>query len=221
MDFVTLFLPNVVSLSLILFTVLVSIYIAFRIKWLKKLNDGIFNVWMISILSLSLVWMMRASLDSGLNIHLSGAMLFTLMFGWRLGVLGMTLTCILVSLWGNSLLANIGLAIIINAYISISFCYLYFLIVETFFPRNLYIYLFVTSFFGSALIYILSGCISILVLLLFNIYSYTQILNEYLPYYFLLSFAEAFITCGLITLFVVYRSKWVYSFRDEKYLSNN
>lgn len=162
--------------------------------------------------------MLRASLPSGLNAHLLGTMLITLMLGWRLGVLAMTLVCLLVSLWGNSPLVNLGVTVLINAYLAVSICYLFFLVIEALLPRHLFIYLLLSAFFGSAINFIIVGTVSVLLLALFHAYDWHMLTHEFLPYYYLLSFAEAFISCGLITVFVVYRPEWVYSFRDERYL---
>ena len=46
----------------------------------------------------------------------------------------------------------------------------------------------------------------------------TYALREYLWYFLLLLFPEAFITGTLITLFVVFRPHWVISFDDRRYL---
>ncbi len=85
-------------------------------------------------------------------------------------------------------------------------------------PRHLFIYLFLSAFFGSAINFIIVGTVSALLLAIFGAYDWHMLVYEFLPYYYLLGFAEAFITCGLITVFVVYRPKWVFSFRDERYL---
>ena len=220
MDFTSPFLPNYLSWFFNISSLILSALLIIKINWLTLLKNKKLNVWLTSIFLLSLIWMMRASLNSGLNVHLLGSMLITLMFGWRLGILAMTLVCILVSLWGHSAFFNLGFAILINAYFSVSICYLFFLIIEAFLPRNLYIYLYLSAFFGSALNFILTGTVSVIFLGLFNAYEWHILLNDYLPFYYLMSFAEAFVTCGLVTLFVVYRPQWVYSFRDERYLQD-
>lgn len=218
MDFITSFMPDNLAWLFILIASMLSLYIFLKVNWLKNLQRGIIHVWFASIFVLSLIWMMRATLESGLNIHLAGIMLITLMFGWQLSVLAITLVCILNSLWGHSLPINLGLAILINAYLTVSFCYLFFLIIEKYLPRNLYVYLYISAFFGAALSFSLAGSVSVLALGLFNAYPWSVLVEDYLPFYYLMGFGESFMTCGLITLLVVYRPNWVYSFRDEKYL---
>ena len=218
MDYTFPFLPAPLSWGLNLLSLAGVSAVIGKTDWRGVIKARRHTVWFVSILCLSLIWMIRARLDSGLNIHLSGAMLITLMFGWRLGILAMTLVCVCVSLWGNSLASHLGLAVLINAGLSVSLCYLFFLLIEAFLPRNLYIYLYLSAFFGAALSFIITGTVSALLLARHPAHDWRALAHEYLPYYYPMRFAEAFVTCGLITLFVVYRPHWVYSFRDERYL---
>ena len=218
MDFIESFLPGNLLWASNIVVVIVTCYLFYRLQWLTGLKKGYLNVWLMAIFMLGVVWMIRAGLPSGLNIHLFGAMLFTLMFGWRLGVLGMSLICFLVCVWGNSLPENLGLSVIINAWFAVTFCYICFLLVESLLPRNFFIYIFVTSFLCSSISFIATGSISVLILGYFDAYPWSVLIEEYLPFYYLMSFAEGFLSCGLITLMVVYRPQWVYSFRDKRYL---
>jgi uncharacterized membrane protein len=52
------------------------------------------------------------------------------------------------------------------------------------------------------------------------VYPAPTLLDDYLPYYFLLGFAEAWLNGALITLMVVYAPHWVGSFDDRHYLSH-
>ena len=220
MDFNTPFVPQTVNYFLLVIVSVILLFIASRVPWQRLIEQKRLHIWILTIFFLSLIWNLRASLDSGVNIHLLGTTLMALMFGWRLGVLAMSLVCIAACLWGNISLDNLGMAIIINAFFSITVCYFIFLLVEACLPRNVYIYLFVSSFFGAALTFILTGSLSALVLGFFQVYEWNYLFNMYLPFYYLLSFAEAFTTCGLITLLIVYYPQWVYSFRDERYLND-
>lgn len=219
MDFISPFTPESVSWIFNLLAFFVFIYLITRVEWLNIKHTGILNIWMLAVFFIALLWMMRAHLHSGMNIHLSGATLMALMFGWRLGVLGMSLVCVLISLWGNSLPWNLGISFFVYACFSISFCYLFFMIIEAYLPRNLYIFLFVTSFLGAAINLIVTCTVSLFILGWQSIFPWSVLFNEYMPFYSLLSFAEAFMTCGLITILIVYRPEWVYTFRDEKYLN--
>ncbi|MEQ8290290.1 MAG: energy-coupling factor ABC transporter permease [Gammaproteobacteria bacterium] len=220
MDYTFQFLPVAYIWILSILAVLPLLLIATRVDWIKIRQRGVLNVWLICILLLAIVWMIRAGAGEDFHIHLLGAMLFALMFGWQLGVLGVAAVSLLICLWGNMLPQNLPLAIIFYALFAVSFSYLVFLLIEYLLPHNLYIYLYVSAFFGSALAYCLAGTLSALPLWLFDVHSWSTLINEYLPFVYLMSFAESFLTCGLLTVFVVYRPEWVFSFRDERYLQD-
>lgn len=42
--------------------------------------------------------------------------------------------------------------------------------------------------------------------------------EEYLPYFLLLAFSEAWLSGGVLTVFVIYRPRWVGSFDDAHYI---
>jgi len=177
------------------------------------------NYWLWAVFFLTIVWLLRVSLDSGLNIHLFGAMLMALMFGWRMGVLGLSLANVLVALFRDALWVNIGTAIILNAVVPVSVACFIFLLLEYKLPRHFFIYIYGSAFFGAWLTNACAGLAIALVLGAFNVFTWSLLSGEYLPYFLLFGFSEAFLTSGLITLFVVYRPDWVYSFRDQQYLN--
>jgi uncharacterized membrane protein len=49
-------------------------------------------------------------------------------------------------------------------------------------------------------------------------YPINYLLEEYPPYFLLISFSEAFITGMLITMMVIYKPEWVATFDDKHYL---
>ena len=220
MDFNTPFLPQALNLMLLGLMLLSTLWIALKIQWHRLIEEQRLHIWIFTVYFLCLMWILRASLESGVNVHLLGTTLIALMFGWRLAVLGISVVCAAVSWWGNIAYENLSVAIFVNAYFSVSFSYFIFLVVEAVLPRNVYIYLFISSFFGAALTFILTGTLSAIVLGYFQVYEWKYLWEMYLPFYYLLSFGEAFTTCGLVTMLIVYYPKWVYSFRDERYLNH-
>lgn len=151
-------------------------------------------------------------------MHLSGAMLMALMFGWRMGFLGLCLVNIMICIFRDALFINIGTAIFLNALLPVTLSYLVFLLLEAKLPRHFFIYIFGTAFFGSWIMSFMTATAIAIALYAFDAFPWSLLINEYLPYYFLMGFSEAFQTAGLITLFVVYRPAWVYTFRDQRYL---
>ncbi len=176
--------------------------------------------WLWSVFFLSVVWLMRVSLESGINMHLSGGMLMALMFGWRMGFAGLCLVNFTVCVFSDALFINLGSATLFNGLIPVSIAYLIFLLLEAWLPRHFFIYIYGSAFFGSWITSALAGLSIALCLAFFGVFEWSLLAGEFLPFNFLFGFGEAFLTSGLITLFVVYRPQWVYSFRDQRYLQD-
>jgi uncharacterized membrane protein len=85
-------------------------------------------------------------------------------------------------------------------------------------PNHLFIYIFINAFFGAALAAIAVGLAATGFIALSGVYPLDYLLEEYLPYFFLIAFSEAFITGMLITMMVIYKPEWVATFDDKRYL---
>jgi len=218
MDFTVAWFPawfcwlTIACCLVLLVAVLYSLVFSFRQK------KSLLHPWLWSIFLLCIAWFMRAGLESGINMHLSGAMIMALMFGWRLGLLGMSLVNVSACFFNNALFINLGVAILLNALLPVTLSYLIYLTLEARLPRHFFVYIYGSAFFGTWIMSITTGLAIALCLALFDAVEWRLLAEQFLPYYFLLGFSEAFLTAGLITLFVVYRPGWVYSFRDKRYL---
>jgi len=87
-------------------------------------------------------------------------------------------------------------------------------------PRHFFVYIFINGFFGSALTVFGVGLAATLMLVIAGAYEWDYLATEYLPYFLLLGFSEAWLSGMLITLFVIYRPNWVATFDDSSYLAN-
>jgi len=192
--------------------------------WKRLADSGQSNVWLGTIVLLALMWSMKAGVKPGLNLHLLGVMMFTLMFGRQLALIGLSLVLAAVTL--NAGLKGLGgwQAYALNALV---LCLVPTLladgirrVVERFLPANFFIFIFVTAFFGAALTVVVSGAATLTLLWLAGIYPPAMLFEEHFPYYLLLGFAEAWLNGAMITLMVVYRPHWVGSFDDHRYFLN-
>ncbi len=192
--------------------------------WRRLADSAQLNVWLGTVVLLVLVWSMKAGVKPGLNLHLLGATMFVLMFGRQLAIIGLSLVLAGVTLNGE-LQGHAGwLAYGLNALVLAVFpVVLADLIrhgVERSLPHNFFIYIFVTGFFGAAATVMATGLLASTLLWLAGVYPAPTLLDDYLPYYFLLGFAEAWLNGALVTLMVVYVPHWVGSFDDRRYLLN-
>ena len=117
---------------------------------------------------------MKAGVKPGLDMHLLGATMFTLMFGPRLAILGLSLVLAGVTL-NNGLLGREGWeAYALNALALAVFPALLAdairRVVDRCLPGNFFIYVFVTAFFGAAITAMASGVLACGLLWLAGVY---------------------------------------------------
>ena len=193
--------------------------------WKRLADSAQLNVWLGTVVLLVLVWSMKAGVKPGLNLHLLGATMFALMFGRQLAIVGLSVVLAGVTLNGELQGHEGWLAYGLNALVLAVFPVLLADAIrrgmERFMPANFIVYVFVAAFFGAAVVVVATGLLASAILWLAGVYPAALILHDYLPYYALLGFAEAWINGGAITVMVVYAPRWVGSFDDRRYLLNN
>jgi uncharacterized membrane protein len=205
--------------------VLILLWCAWTAPWKRLADSGQINVWLGTVVVLTLMWSMKAGIKPGLNLHLLGATAFTLMFGRQLAAIGLSLVLAAVTFNSGELGTAMGWQpFALNALVMAVFpCFMASLIlrgVERWLPPNVFVYIFAASFFGAALVSMSTGVFATTTLWLADIYPSDELWAEYFPYYILLSFSEAWLNGGAITMMVMYFPSWVGSFDDRRYLWN-
>lgn len=191
-----------------------------RAPWRRLQDSEQLNVWLGMIVLLILVWCLEAGVRPGLGMHLLGATIFTLTFGPSLAFIGLSLVMAGVALNGSAGLLVFAINALFTAGVGVVLSqslYRLFLVV---FPRHFFIYIFIDGFLVAALSIIGVGISIAIVLALAGAYSWEYLSGEYLPYFLLLGFAEAWLSGMVMTVFVVYRPQWVMTFDDSSYLVN-
>jgi uncharacterized membrane protein len=192
--------------------------------WRRLGDSGQLNVWLGTIVVLLPLWSLMAGVQPGLNLHLLGATAFTLMFGRQLAIVGLSLVLAATTLNGEFHGSPAWQAYALNALVmAVLPCFTIDAIrrlAERHLPANFFIYVFVAAFFGAAATMLATGAAGALLLFLAGVYPAELLLSDYLPYFLLLGFAEAWLNGAAITLMVVYFPGWVGSFDDRRYLLN-
>ncbi len=193
---------------------------AVRIAPWQRLRDPVrLNSWFGFIVVLSLLWTMNASVREGLNLHLLGATVATLMFGWSLALPAMALVLLISAINGEMDFSTLGLNLLVMACLPILLAHRLRRFAERRLPPNYFVYIFVQAFAGAALGVVLVGFAATAVLALGGAYELRLLLEEYLPFFMLLAFSEAWMSGMAMTLMVVFRPEWVGSFDDKRYLA--
>jgi uncharacterized membrane protein len=176
------------------------------------------HVYFGAMVGLLLLWGLKAGVSPGLGFHHLGATLFTLMFGWPLAIIGLTIIMATSILMQPEQIMSLGANGILSIGIPVFCSYAILKLSQKVLPDNFFIYIFVVAFFGAGAAVAASRFSSIVLLSLVNAYPDVRLINESLIYMPLFMFPEMFVTGMLVSIFVVYKPDWVSTFNDERYI---
>lgn len=186
----------------------------------QRLKAGLLHPWLASCVALLLVWSIKAGIKPGLDFHLLGATLLTLMFGPSLAIVALAVVLAGVTLAGTGGWMSLGLNLLIMAALPVLFSYAVYSQAHYKLPRHVFVYVFLDAFFTAGLAVCLSGVTAILVLAGSGAYTLQFLGSNYLPYFILMGWPEALLTGMAAMLMVAYRPQWLATFSDELYLRN-
>lgn len=192
-----------------------------RAPWWHVRIDSDFHVLLGMTVAVLFIWSMKAGFDDGLTLHLIGATLLTLMFGWAFAVISLSIVLAGVTLMGDAGWQVYPLNAVILVVLPVLISHGIYWVVDKKLPNHFFIYIFVNAFFGAAIAIGVVGVVSTWVLAMADSYTFSYLTYNYLVYYMLLVFPEAFITGMLMTTFVLFFPKWVSTFDDNRYLKNH
>ena len=204
------------SNALFLLCLLIAVHYAPWKELVQKQESQ--HVFLGAVVMLLTIWGIKAGISPGLGFHHLGATLFTLMFGWPLAIVGLTLTMLASLLLQASDWASLGINGLLSIIIPIAVSYSILKLSQKWLPDNFFIYIFICAFFGAGIAIAISRLSAIALLSLMEAYPNEQLIEESLQYLPLFMFPEAFVTGMLISIFVVYRPDWVATFDDERYI---
>ncbi len=163
-------------------------------------------------------WLMSGGVREGLSFHLLGAALLTLMGGPAAALVSLALVIAAVSVAGQAGLLAFGPNFVAMACVPVAWVWVVFVLARRHLPANYFVYLFVVAFVGGGSSLLFASLATLAQLHLAGAYPADVLLEEGLPFYFLLSWSEAFMTGLMAAVLVVYRPQWVSTFDDAHYL---
>ncbi len=197
---------------------LVLLLSLWRAPWSRLNDSATLNLWLGNCVILTLLWSMKAGVQPGLNFHLLGAMLMTLEFGPALAMLGMSVVLAGITLNGAVGWQAFGLNALLMGTVPVACGYGLWRLGDRCLPKNLFVFIFTNGFFASALTIVASGLAASLLLGAAGAYPLAVLTEDYLPYFVLLGFSEAWLAGMVLTLMVVYRPAWISTFDEASYL---
>lgn len=186
-------------------------------NWRMLRDSANLNVFLAATVAVLGLWLIKTGVKPGLNFHLLGATALTLMFRPLFALLAIALITAAISLWHGQYAAFPANWLIMGA-VPVGVSWVLFRLIDGKLPNHLFIYVFLNAFFGSALAILAVGGVSTAFAALAGAYPLDYLLEDYLPYYLLIAWSEAFATGMLVTLMVVYKPEWVATFDDRRYL---
>lgn len=191
----------------------------YRSNWQSFREGERLNLWLGMVVAVMLLWSMKAGVKPGLDMHLTGVMVFTLVFDAPLAFVGLNLVLLGVTLNGSAGWQGFALNALLTAGVGVGLSTLVYRCVDALLPKHFFIFIFFKAYFGAALAIMGIGLAFTALYVIGGVYSWSYLFDDYLPFYLLLGFSEAWISGMVITLMLVYRQGWVGTFDDSKYLS--
>jgi uncharacterized membrane protein len=166
---------------------------------------------------LFLMWSFAVGVRPALGFHFLGVTVYTLMFGWALGIIGASLVMAAVTLTTGDWSA-LGLNALLIGVLPVSVSYGIYALVYRYLPRHLFIYIFLCAFFNAMLAAGAAVLALVILLVATETYSFNRISSDYLPFVPLYLFPEGLINGMTITALIGVRPDWLKTYDDEIYL---
>ncbi|AWL11612.1 hypothetical protein HMF8227_01131 [Saliniradius amylolyticus] len=164
------------------------------------------------------LWLFRTGIYDGLNVHFLWLTALTLALGYRRAIISGILALLGVTLIGYESWPMLGINATLGVIIPISLSYIIYNVVFHKLPRNVFIYIFLCAFVPGALMIALKMTLLGGYYLLEGIHSWPVIQDNYLILIPLLLFPEAMLNGMTMTLMIIYKPSWAYTFYDKFYL---
>ena len=167
---------------------------------------------------MAFLWLMRAEVAAGLELHFLGLMSMVLIFGWRLALMAGASTLLAMTALGFYDWASFG----INGLVGVAFPIL---VAQAFqawvyhlFPKHYFVYLIITAHFGGMVVIAATLIMTGLFLVVMGIYGWDRVAGDYLVFIPMAMISEGFINGAVMTLLTMLKPEWVRSFDDRDYI---
>jgi len=168
--------------------------------------------------SVFFLWIFRAGIYDGLSVHFLWLSALALTLGVRWSMIAATFALLGVTALGYEKWEMLGINALLGIAVPICLTHLIYNLSFHRLPRNLFLYIFVCAFFPGALM------IAIKMLLLGSYYSldgtydWITVKDNFLVLIPLMLFPEGMLNGMTMTLLVIYKPHWVYTFHDKFYI---
>ena len=210
-------LATIVDITLLL----VAMAVAWLFKpWRTLRHEPLQNPWLFAMLAVPVLWWTRHLLPSNVALHVSGAAMLVLMFGWPLTIwslpwIALAAQALTWRQWPPSLnWADLLDQTVWSGVIPATLALLLGLLMRRFLPKHLFVYILGRGFIATALAITLTGALGALA----QHRPESLSLDEWLLGHWLLGWGEAISTGMLTSIFVAFKPHWMLTYSDQRYL---
>jgi uncharacterized membrane protein len=194
-------------------------FVAVRFSpWARLRDNEVLHVFLGACVALMVLWIIRVNVRSDLHLHLLGVTTFTLMFGWPLAVVAVSLVAFGVSFSGVGGIETFALNVLLTGVIPIVLTTVLLSVTQRRLPHNFFIYVYLNAFLAAGLSILSAMLAGAIILVAGDARSFGWLADQYLPYLPMMFFSEAVLNGMVMTMLVALRPAWVYSFDDKLYI---
>ena len=195
---------NLLSLSQWLITLalflLILVHALRSIDWhLLRNDDAMQHTLFGAAVVLGFLWHLRAGISPGLSIHIFGMTVITLMLGWALAVVAGLLALVITVITGREPLLMFAANGLVTVMVPAIVSYQIMLWERRRNFRNFFAYIFFCGFFGSGIAIAAAGVTMCLMLWSSGVYTFGELVHEYLRYLPLFMIPEGFANGAFVT----------------------
>lgn len=190
-----------------------------RAPWQRIAANHVLFVWLASTTVLAITWRFNVKVQPDFMLYLLGTPLVALMFGPALAILSVGIALAFYTYVIDGQWANLGLNLLINGALPAFVSHGVLRISQQVLPKNIFVFLFVSSFFGGVVSISSVMIASVMVHAIAGYYDTVYLFEQVLPSALLLAWGEA-ITLGMIaSTLTIYAPSVMLSFDDRTYLA--
>jgi uncharacterized membrane protein len=164
------------------------------------------------------LWLFQVGIVEGLKVHFLWLTAASLTLGFRRALIASSLALLGITLVGIESWQMLGINGVIGVLLPLSVSYLVFNLAFHNLPRHFFVYIFVCAFLTGAMAITLKMATLSGYVYLEGFHDWQSIKDNYLILIVLMLFPEAMLNGMTMTLLVIYKPQWVYSFYDKHYL---
>ena len=190
-----------------------------RAPWARLKSDGVLFTWLATTTITTSTWLFSVKVQPDFSLFLLCTPLIALMFGPALAILSIAIALCFYTYMIDGVWANLGLNLLLDGVLPALVSHTVVRLSQRHLPRNVFVYLFISSFFGGIVAIASVMLASIGLQAIAGYYPARYLVEEVLPSALLLAWGEG-LTLGMIaSALTIYAPAVMLSFDDASYLA--